>query len=50
MNKIIIPLLMIITLSLSGCIFDPFYHDRGYGGGYHHGGGWGYRDGGGYRN
>ena len=45
MNKFIIPLLMAITLGLSGCIIDPLYGERGYGGGHHHGGGWGHRDG-----
>jgi hypothetical protein len=46
MNKIIIPFLMLMTLSLSGCIFDPFYGDHGGG---HYGGGWGYHDRGDYR-
>ncbi len=40
MNKLIIPLLMLMTLSLSGCIFDPFYWDHHGGGWDHHGGGW----------
>jgi len=42
MNKIIIPILMVMTLGLTGCIFDPFYGDHG--GGRHHGGGWGHHD------
>lgn len=55
MSKIIIPLLMIMTISLSGCIFDPFYGDHGGRGWDHHGrDGWGHRggrdyDGGGHR-
>lgn len=44
MIKIIVPLLMVMTLGLSGCIIDPLYGDRGYGGG-HHGGGHGHHGG-----
>lgn len=44
MNKLIVPLLMVITLGLSGCIIDPYYGGHG-GYGRHHGGGdWGYHD------
>lgn len=49
MNKIIIPILMVMTLGLSGCIFDPFYGDHGGRGWGHHGGGdWGNHDRGGW--
>jgi len=45
MNKIIIPLLMLMTFSLSGCVYDPFFRDHGHGRGWGHGGDWD-RDGG----
>lgn len=49
MNKIIIPILMMMTLGLSGCIFDPFYGEHGGGGRHHGGGGWRHHGGGDYR-
>lgn len=46
MNKFIIPLFMVMTLGLSGCIFDPFYGEHRGG---RHDGGWGHHDRGDYR-
>jgi hypothetical protein len=40
MTKFLIPLLIAMTLSLSGCILDPYYWNHGWdGGGWDHGGG-----------
>lgn len=42
MNKILLSLLIVASLSMSGCIFDPHWHDGWWGWGHwgHHDNGW----------
>lgn len=45
MTKIFIPLLIAMTLSLGGCILDPYYWNHGWDG-WDHDGGWEHHGGG----